>query len=274
MLFYTFQFYQSANQISNTTMNKFREYLTMSILRENGQISLLKAENRELKNTLDDYKFTLELIMHKYRKQINQLIQFNKITREQCLQNGMACGGHPQQAQENMTAITCQYEKIQEMVEVIKNALKNDDDYYVQTAQKIKQITEENKMLRELLQISKNISGVTFGPVVAKTTSEVGVQTDDSAFTLNAIACSNSSSSKATTSNEPSNVSREIDEINQRLTSVQIPTLTSNMVNKSDLSSVQEFADQIGTIKKNVISNGKVEQNENSFENNHDHVTI
>jgi hypothetical protein len=49
-----------------------------SIQKENKVIKLLQQENSELKESLDEHKSVLELIMNKYRQQMVQLIVLEK----------------------------------------------------------------------------------------------------------------------------------------------------------------------------------------------------
>lgn len=272
----------------------------MSIQRENNQIKQLEAENHELKKALVDYQFALDLIMFKYRKQISQLIKFNQITRQQCLKNGMACGGHPQQAAQEADLINSQSEKIRELVTVMQKSLQLEDESQAQIGQKMKQLSEENKMLRQMLQISESISGPTFGPNINKTTAEVAVQTDEglnSDPTASLVELKQSvSSAVLPTSSSPSSHPMGADDVSDHLGSFQSGVSLSNprelLFNASDadkctptkvspvfLSSSSDhspndvntrFADQVGTIKKN-LPNGRVDSN---LELDSNHVTI
>ena len=152
----------------------------MSIQRENSHMKQLENENRELKNALVDHQFTLELIMSKYRKQISQLIKFNQITKEHCSQSGSCCGGHPQLVNRDFMIINAQNEKIRELISVMQRSLQLDDDGYDKIQETLKQLTEENKTLRELLEISKTIGGSTLSISNEKSTAEISTQTGDS----------------------------------------------------------------------------------------------
>jgi hypothetical protein len=283
------------NDLSNNSGNKIRNQIIMSIQRENNQIKQIEAENRELKNALVDYQFALDLIMFKYRKQINQLIKFNQITRQQCSKSGMACGGHPQQALQEFNLINSQNEKLKEVMGVMQKALHSDDEHHSKVVQKIKQLSEENKTLRQMLSISEKISGPMFGPNVRRKTAEVAVQTDDSSEST----CSVSLESSPPTAVASSTRESEVEEISERLRSVQTasPSSARRELNLSPKDPEQctpskvssafsspssdhspnddntRFADQVGTIKKN-LPNGRIDHNESNCELDADHVTI
>lgn len=58
-----------------------RSYLIIGIAQENRQIRELQQENRELRLALEEHQSALELIMKKYREQVNTLIETNKLEK-------------------------------------------------------------------------------------------------------------------------------------------------------------------------------------------------
>jgi SIKE family len=48
---------------------------------ENSKIRELQLENKELRQSLDEHQSALELIMNKYREQVNKLVKANSIER-------------------------------------------------------------------------------------------------------------------------------------------------------------------------------------------------
>ncbi|NWS55125.1 SIKE1 protein, partial [Chunga burmeisteri] len=113
---------------------------------ENTQIRDLQQENRELWISLEEHQDALELIMSKYRKQMLQLLQGRK---------GEDAEPVLKVHQANSLEIESQIDRICEMGEVMRKAIKVDDDQFFKVQEKLAQLELENKELRELLSISK-----------------------------------------------------------------------------------------------------------------------
>lgn len=71
--------YQEEVEILNTEA-KQRPHLQLiaGIQRENKHLREIQAENKELRNALEDHQHALELIMSKYRQQTASLLRLNK----------------------------------------------------------------------------------------------------------------------------------------------------------------------------------------------------
>lgn len=71
--------YQEEVEILNTEA-KQRPHLQLiaGIQRENKHLREIQAENKELRNALEDHQHALELIMSKYRQQTASLLRLSK----------------------------------------------------------------------------------------------------------------------------------------------------------------------------------------------------
>nr|XP_060628548.1 suppressor of IKBKE 1 isoform X2 [Anolis sagrei ordinatus] len=125
-------------------MSKYKPHILLS--QENTQIRDLQQENRELWISLEEHQDALELIMSKYRKRMLQLMIKRKDVDSQPVLKV-----HQTQSEE----IENQIDRICEMGEVMRKAVRADNDQYYKIQEKLAQLELENKELRKLLSISK-----------------------------------------------------------------------------------------------------------------------
>jgi len=116
--------------------------LIANIQQENRQLRALESENKELKSALEEHQNTLELIMSKYRQQISRLLEASHA--EKNLVNFLP----------NNTKLGEQAEKINDMIGVMRTAIKIDDNYVQKEAELFSRLTTENQGLKELLDIA------------------------------------------------------------------------------------------------------------------------
>ncbi|XP_072419528.1 suppressor of IKBKE 1 isoform X1 [Chiloscyllium punctatum] len=135
------------NQEDFAELQKLASHKPHAILsQENTQIRDLQQENKELWLSLEEHRYTLELIMSKYRKQMLRLL-----TSKQKLDSAPITTLHQEHSQELQT----QVEQICKMARVMRKSVQVDDQEYCQIQEKIAQLELENKELRELASFSK-----------------------------------------------------------------------------------------------------------------------
>jgi len=135
--------YQEEVEILNTEA-KQRPHLQLiaGIQRENKHLREIQAENKELRNALEDHQHALELIMSKYRQQTASLLRLNK-TDYSSMHNSKYAN-----------IITSQAEKINEMAAVMKTAAALDEENELKDKETLHTLKEENAMLREIVNIA------------------------------------------------------------------------------------------------------------------------
>lgn len=94
-----------------------RSQLIVTIQRESKQLRALESENRELRSTLEDYQYALELIMSKYRQQVTHLITSKNGTALTMLNNSLVSAS---EAKADKELINSQMAKILDMAAVMK----------------------------------------------------------------------------------------------------------------------------------------------------------
>ncbi|XP_076178074.1 FGFR1 oncogene partner 2 homolog [Ptiloglossa arizonensis] len=135
--------YQEEVEILNTAANQ-RPHLQLiaGIRRENKHLQEIQAENKQLKNALEDHQHALELIMSKYRKQTASLLRLCK-TDLPSLDNSKYAN-----------IITSQAEKINEMAAIMKTAVALDEESELKEKEMYYSLKEENATLREIVNIA------------------------------------------------------------------------------------------------------------------------
>ncbi|EGI57492.1 FGFR1 oncogene partner 2-like protein [Acromyrmex echinatior] len=135
--------YQEEVEILNTEA-KQRPHLQLiaGIQRENKHLREIQAENKELRNALEDHQHALELIMSKYRQQTASLLRLNK-TDYSSMHNSKYAN-----------IITSQAEKINEMAAVMKTAAALDEENELKEKEAFHSLKEENATLREIVNIA------------------------------------------------------------------------------------------------------------------------
>ncbi|KAG8040154.1 hypothetical protein G9C98_000724 [Cotesia typhae] len=73
------QYQEEIEVLNNEAKQQPRDALIAGIQQETKHLRELKAENRELRNALEEHQNTIELIMSKYRQHTASLIKSNKI---------------------------------------------------------------------------------------------------------------------------------------------------------------------------------------------------
>lgn len=110
---------------------------------QNPSLREFRQENRELKATLEDHQRALEIIMHKYREQIQHKVFTSRINFKEMYNVKL------------QEVIRKQQEKINEMAAVMQKAASIDDDIINNEIELITKLKVENQGLREMLQISQ-----------------------------------------------------------------------------------------------------------------------
>ncbi|XP_046394503.1 FGFR1 oncogene partner 2 homolog isoform X2 [Ischnura elegans] len=140
--------------------------LVSGIQQENWRLLELKAENRQLREALEDSQGALEMIMTKYREHINALITKGRPDPIEAFNRD-----------DSAKIIQEKTEKICEMAAVMSRAIQMDDSLH--NEEMISKLTVENKALRELLEISCQ-NGSLRKSLLSPETDDKGVQTEAS----------------------------------------------------------------------------------------------
>ncbi|XP_046342139.1 FGFR1 oncogene partner 2 homolog isoform X2 [Haliotis rufescens] len=136
------QYQDDITELNEIAKHRPRSALVLGIAQENRQIRELQQENRELQMSLEEHQSALELIMQKYREQIMQLIQGNRV--EKLIS---------QKGDNSKEEVVQLLDKIDEMAAVMHKAVKIDDDSVSKEQEQVKQLQTENKALREILEV-------------------------------------------------------------------------------------------------------------------------
>lgn len=129
------QFQEEVDHLNEVANQKPHSQLIANIQKEHRHLREIQQENRELKSALEDYHFTLEHIMSKYREHTHEQVYKSRI---------------------NLKALTLkkyeeiirqQAEKIEEMAAVMRKAASLDEDQGLQKLEEvITQLKVENQV--------------------------------------------------------------------------------------------------------------------------------
>ncbi|XP_043263157.1 FGFR1 oncogene partner 2 homolog [Colletes latitarsis] len=156
------QYQDGIEFLNNEAKQRPHLQLIAGIQRENKYLQEVEAENKELKNTLEDHQHALELIMSKYRKQTASLLRLCK-TDTPSLDNARYAN-----------IITSQAEKINEMTAIMKTAVALDEESELKEKEMYYKLKKENSTLREIINIANK-----YGSLNKETEAEnKTVQTD------------------------------------------------------------------------------------------------
>ncbi|ESO97621.1 hypothetical protein LOTGIDRAFT_208777 [Lottia gigantea] len=136
------QYQDDITELNEIAKHRPRSTLVLGIAQENRQIRELQQENQELQMSLEDHQSALELIMQKYREQVAQLIQSNRV--EAILAN------RQESSKEEVTNLLG---KIHEMAAVMQKAVIVDEEMSSKENEELTKLKTENKTLREILEI-------------------------------------------------------------------------------------------------------------------------
>merc|ERR1712242_297054 len=130
---------ESLNDIAN---QRPRPQLVLGIQQENRHIRALQQENKELRAALEEHQNALELIMSKYRNHVTRLVNTPR-PDIQVINN------------EKLHLLAEKTEKVCEMAAVMKEAVRMDEENCNLQQEVMARLVQENKGLRELLDISQ-----------------------------------------------------------------------------------------------------------------------
>lgn len=136
------QYREEVDILNSEAKQRPRMQIIAQIQQENKHLHNLEIENKELKNALEDHQNAIDLIMSKYREQTSSLIRRYK--------PDLAALHNTKYA----NIITCQAEKINEMVAVMKTAAAVDENQDLQKKEALQCLKKENTVLRELVNIA------------------------------------------------------------------------------------------------------------------------
>ncbi|XP_076668487.1 FGFR1 oncogene partner 2 homolog isoform X2 [Andrena cerasifolii] len=136
------QYQEDVEILNSEAKQRPHFHLIAGIQRENKHFQEIQAENKQLKNALEDHQHALELIMSKYRQQTASLLRLCK-TDLPSLHNSKYAN-----------IITNQAEKINEMAAVMRTAAAVDEENELKEKEMYYSLKKENATLRELVNIA------------------------------------------------------------------------------------------------------------------------
>ncbi|EOA96521.1 FGFR1 oncogene partner 2-like protein, partial [Anas platyrhynchos] len=176
------QYQEEIQELNEVARHRPRSTLVMGIQQENRQIRELQQENKELRTSLEEHQSALELIMSKYREQMFRLLMASKKDdpsiivklKEQHSKVITSLGFFfffvMDQFKEILARtsawLTCSHlegmevakvhvDQITEMAAVMRKAIEIDEKHGCKEQERIIQLEQENKGLREILQITR-----------------------------------------------------------------------------------------------------------------------
>ncbi|KAM5263955.1 FGFR1 oncogene partner 2 isoform 1-T1 [Ctenodactylus gundi] len=179
------QYQEEIQELNEVARHRPRSTLVLGIQQENRQIRELQQENKELRTSLEEHQSALELIMSKYREQMFRLLMASKKDdpgiimklKEQhskidlvhhrnssegfFLEAPRHIPGAPQLGLErrhleaNQNELQAHVDQITEMAAVMRKAIEIDEQQGCKEQERIFQLEQENRGLREILQITR-----------------------------------------------------------------------------------------------------------------------
>ncbi|XP_040291591.1 FGFR1 oncogene partner 2 isoform X2 [Bufo bufo] len=140
------QYQDEIQELNEVARHRPRSTLVLGIQQENRQIRELQQENKELRTSLAENQSALELIMSKYREQMFRLLMASKKDDPGIIIK--LKDQHSKELQNHM-------DKISEMAAVMKRAIEVDEQFGNQDYDRILKLEQENRGLREILQITR-----------------------------------------------------------------------------------------------------------------------
>ncbi|KAM9311237.1 FGFR1 oncogene partner 2 [Gastrophryne carolinensis] len=140
------QYQDEIQELNVVARHRPRSALVLGIQQENRQIRELQQENKELRTSLEEHQSALELIMSKYREQMFRMLMASKKDDP-----GILIKLKEQHSKDLQTHV----EKITEMTAVMKRAIEIDEQNGNQEQDRILKLEQENRGLREILQITR-----------------------------------------------------------------------------------------------------------------------
>ncbi|KAM9276483.1 FGFR1 oncogene partner 2 isoform 4-T4 [Cariama cristata] len=153
------QYQEEIQELNEVARHRPRSTLVMGIQQENRQIRELQQENKvllcltefkimlvELRTSLEEHQSALELIMSKYREQMFRLLMASKKDDPSIIMKLKE--QHSKELQVHVDQIT-------EMAAVMRKAIEIDEKHGCKEQERIIQLEQENKGLREILQITR-----------------------------------------------------------------------------------------------------------------------
>lgn len=140
------RYQEEIQELNEVARHRPRSTLVMGIQQENRQIRELQQENKELRTSLEEHQSALELIMSKYREQMFRLLMASRKDDP-----GIIMKLKEQHSKE----LQAHVDQITEMAAVMKKAIEIDEQQGCKEQERIFQLEQENKGLREILQITR-----------------------------------------------------------------------------------------------------------------------
>ncbi|XP_057226492.1 FGFR1 oncogene partner 2 isoform X2 [Malurus melanocephalus] len=144
------QYQEEIQELNEVARHRPRSTLVMGIQQENRQIRELQQENKvllaELRTSLEEHQSALELIMSKYREQMFRLLMASKKDDPSIIMK---------LKEQHSKELQVHADQITEMAAVMRKAIEVDERHGCKEQERITQLEQENKGLREILQITR-----------------------------------------------------------------------------------------------------------------------
>ncbi|XP_006127744.1 FGFR1 oncogene partner 2 isoform X1 [Pelodiscus sinensis] len=141
------QYQEEIQELNEVARHRPRSTLVMGIQQENRQIRELQQENKELRTSLEEHQSALELIMSKYREQMFRLLMASKKDDPGIITK--------LKEQHSKVELQVHMDQITEMAAVMRRAIEIDEQRGCKEQERIFELEQENKGLREILQITR-----------------------------------------------------------------------------------------------------------------------
>ncbi|XP_077871164.1 FGFR1 oncogene partner 2 isoform X2 [Ictidomys tridecemlineatus] len=146
------QYQEEIQELNEVARHRPRSTLVMGIQQENRQIRELQQENKELRTSLEEHQSALELIMSKYREQMFRLLMASKKDDPGII---MKLKEQHSKVIHSIKELQAHVDQITEMAAVMRKAIEIDEQQGCKEQERIFQLEQENKGLREILQITR-----------------------------------------------------------------------------------------------------------------------
>ncbi|XP_053109161.1 FGFR1 oncogene partner 2 isoform X1 [Hemicordylus capensis] len=149
------QYQEEIQELNEVARHRPRSSLVLGIQQENRQIRELQQENKELRTSLEEHQSALELIMSKYREQMFRLLMASKKDDPSIIMKLKEQHSKAVTLLKKKSELQVHVDQITEMAAVMRKAIELDEQQGCKEQERIFQLEQENKGLREILQITR-----------------------------------------------------------------------------------------------------------------------
>lgn len=149
---------ETLRELNKAAGHRPRSNLIMEIQQENCAIRSLQRENNELCQMLKDQQNAMDLIMTKYREQLDKFKETQDV--QLAIQNKVKAYVEDLSNENNQkTQVNVLVDKVYKMANVMNQALEADDNAFCKENDELSRLKLENQGLKELVLISNSHLG-------------------------------------------------------------------------------------------------------------------